>query len=124
MGSVNPRKTGVQRRLLLHANGLPALFTDDCKLTIESAVFLFLFPFGKDYYAGQYGVSVPEYLRMQMLTMFSPITFFTPYLLLMYQARRAFILITGNRDVAYESAVKRYHGKYPGCTDDRVFLMF
>jgi hypothetical protein len=121
VGCVTLRKTGVQKRLLLHADGLPALDQDNCNLSIETALFPFLFPFGRGAYVGRSGVSFTEYLRMQMMAMFSPFTLFTLYLLLMYQARKDFVLITGSRDVAYESAMKRYRKKFPGYTDDQVF---
>lgn len=122
VGSVTLRKTSVQNRLLLHADGLPVVEADICNLSIKTALFPFLFPFGRGAYVAESGVSFTEYFRMRMMAMFSPFTLFTPYLLLMYQVRKAFILVTASRDVAYESAVKRYRRRFPGCTDDQVFF--
>jgi hypothetical protein len=116
------QKTGVQKRLKLHANGFPSLQSEACNLSIKTVLFPFLFPFGKGTYAKGKGVTFTDYLRMRMMAMFSPFTLFTPYLLLMYQVRKAFVLIAESRDVAYESAVKRYQKKFPGCTDNQVFL--
>ena len=56
-------------------------------MTLESALFHFLFPHGHRAYDGR--TTLSEYLKYRMTTLFSPFTLYTPYLLYMYDIRQS-----------------------------------
>jgi hypothetical protein len=65
-------------------------FFPSLHLTLETALFPFLFPFGTGAYDG--AVTLCNYLRMRMRMFFSVFTLHKLYLLLMYQLRQAVVL--------------------------------
>lgn len=121
VGPVTFRGSGVQKRLMVTSEGLPTQDALDRLLSIETALFPFLFPFGRAAHCLGKGLKLTDYLRMRMMCMFSPFTLFAPYLLLMYQVRKASILANGSREVAYEADLKRYRKKHPDCSENDMF---
>ena len=56
-------------------------------MTLESALFPFLFPHGHGAYDGW--TTFSEYLKYRIITLFSPFTLYKPYLLYMYDIRQS-----------------------------------
>jgi hypothetical protein len=60
-------------------------------MTLELNLFSFLFPHGYGAYDGK--MSIHEYLKFRMSTLFSPLTIYKSYLLIMYDLRQSIQLI-------------------------------
>jgi hypothetical protein len=67
--------------------GINILNTNIGGMTLESALFPFLFPHGNGAYDGR--TTLSEYLKYRMNTLFSPFTLYKPYLLYMYDIRQS-----------------------------------
>lgn len=80
----------VQRTATFKYNGLPSVNTAVKDITLKSAVFPYLFPFGHGNYKGEVGFS--DYIRMRIGMLFSVYTLYKPYLLLMYQLKQAIMI--------------------------------
>ncbi|GAQ92710.1 hypothetical protein KFL_011020025 [Klebsormidium nitens] len=117
-GSLVTRNGYVVKRLTTNVCGLPVRPIDDEKVTLETALFPFLFPFGSGAYDSK--ISLPTYLRTRMKALFSPFTLYLPYLLLMYQVRKAVVLMNTTRTIAYDRAILAYKKKNPLASLDDV----
>jgi hypothetical protein len=96
----NPFKT---ERLLVQEDGMctnPTL-----NMTLEKALFPFLFPHGCGAYDGIGGLLL--YLKQRMSTLFFVFTLYPPYLLLMYQVQQVIQLLNATKHLCLERDVKR-----------------
>ena len=84
------------------------------ELTIETAMFPFLFPHGTG--AFDNGMTFTSYLRMRMLQAFSVFTLFKPYLLLMFQVRQAILLRNQVKALVLSKSIVDYKRRHPGCS--------
>jgi len=66
-------------------------------LPLEIGMFPFLFPDGRGYYDGN-GMSLCEYAKMRMLQAFTPFTMNKVYVLMLYQQRMAFRLLSTTKE--------------------------
>lgn len=91
-GSIQLRDSSriVERTIAFRYNGIPSNDSEVKDITIESAMFPFLFPMGKGYYQGE--MRFGDYLRMRINSMFSIYTLYKPYLLMMYQLKQAIMI--------------------------------
>jgi hypothetical protein len=79
-------------------------------MTLETALFPFLFPHGHGAYDGW--TTLSEYLKYRMSTLFSPFTLYKPYLLYMYDIRQSVQFL---KEVSQQCLVERYQTN-PTCT--------
>jgi hypothetical protein len=90
-------------RLLVRKDGMctnPTL-----NMSLEKALFPFLFPHGCGAYDGIGGLL--PYLKQRMSTLFFVFTLYPPYLLLMYQVRQAIQLLNVTKHLCLERDVQR-----------------
>ncbi len=81
-----PKKKTFHKQLITRYNGLQ----DNVKsITLELSLFPFLFPHGHGAHDGK--ISIHEYLKFCMNTLFSPFTMYKPYLLIMYETSNIFL---------------------------------
>jgi hypothetical protein len=73
------KKNTFHKQLITRYNGL---LNNVTSITLELNLFLFIFPHGHGAYDGK--ISVHEYLKFCMNTLFSSFTMYKPYLLIMY----------------------------------------
>jgi hypothetical protein len=77
------QRRGAAQTRPLHAQADGTTFTPS--LTVESALFPFLFPQGKHFFNGTSNMTLGTYLEQRMMALFSPWTLLKEYPLLMYQ---------------------------------------
>ena len=89
----NPNKAS--NKVLVRPDGTP-LLPSQHGVTLESAVFPYLFPDGTGAYQHlKDGTeTLATYLKYRMQSFFTPFTLFKPYLLIMYQVRQVCVLPT------------------------------
>ncbi len=90
-------------RLLVREDGMctnPTL-----NMSLEKALFPFLFPHGCGAYDGIGGLL--PYLKQRMSTLFSISTLYPPYLFLMYQVRQVIQLLNATKYLCLERDVQR-----------------
>jgi hypothetical protein len=104
--------------LFMRSNGLQRLDTVT-SITLETALFPFLFPFGKNAFTGAMGLC--NYLRLRMQNRFSIFTLHKLYLLSMYQLRQAVVLSNTFKRSQLERAVFQYKDKFPRASEEEVF---
>ena len=92
-------------KLLVRADGTPLLPTQ-CEVTLESALFPYLFPAGEGFFqqVKDGKDTLASYLVSRMRSFFSPFTLFKPYLLMMYQVRQVCKCLKNAEHNAYSSA--------------------
>jgi len=81
-------KNTFHEQLITWYNGLQ---DNVANITLELSLFPFLFPHGHDAYDDK--ISIHEYLKFCMSTLFSPFTLFKPYLLIIYDLGQSIQLI-------------------------------
>jgi hypothetical protein len=121
IGAVKLRETSTHERVRVKVDGTCTCNGEACSnsaLTLETALFPFLFPFGKGFFNSS--ISLTAYLRMRMQALFTPFTLFLRYLLLMYQVRKSIVFLNGCRDVAYESQIKKNKKDHPLSQEEDV----
>lgn len=101
-------------RTMCTANTMPFTFANTPTISVECALFPFLFPTGTGYYNGEHDFH--EYLRLRMLTWLSPFTLYTPYVLLMAQVKQSILLLNGVSQVALERDLARFRQTNPDTT--------
>lgn len=74
-----------ERVASFHVDEVAAVGRACVDITMESAVFPFLFPFGRGYYDGY--IQFSNYVKMRICTLFSIYTLYKPYLLIMFQLK-------------------------------------
>jgi len=102
----NPFKT---ERLLVREDGMctnPTL-----NMSLEKALFPFLFPHGCGAYDGIGGLL--PYLKQRMSTLFFVFTLYPPYLLLMYQMQQAIQLLNVTKHLCLERDVQKLKCQHP-----------
>jgi hypothetical protein len=82
-GSTVLRATDVEERLVVGADGQQINVPEDNPLTLEAAIFPFLFCEGGGWCTDT--MTMAAYLKMRMQSLFSVFTLFLPYLLVMIQ---------------------------------------
>ena len=87
-------------------------------LTLETALFPFLFPHGHGAYDGK--TTFFEYLKYRMETLFSPFTLYKPYLLYMYDVRQSLQLLKETSKTCLEKEIKQIKHQYPHMTEQDV----
>ena len=92
--------------------------TDRRGLTMETAMFPFLFPHGTGHFDDS--ITLNKYERMRMLQSFSVFTLFKPYLLLMFQVRQAMMLAKNVASYALSKSMHDHRKKHPGATESEV----
>jgi ATP-dependent exoDNAse (exonuclease V) alpha subunit len=90
------------------------------EITLETALFPFLFPFGKGAFNSL--MRMPDYLHMQLAKLFSLFTLYKPYLLTMYQLSQSAIYLQAAREACFDKDLHDYRRKHPGCTDAEAML--
>jgi hypothetical protein len=80
-------------------------------MSLEKALFPFLFPHGCGAYDGIGGLLL--YLKQRMSTLFSIFTLYPPYLLLMYQVRQVIQLLNATKHLCLERDVKKLKRQHP-----------
>ena len=93
-------------------------FPDGKLVTVEYAVFPYLFPDGIGYFSPvpkkqQDSETFNEYLEKKCSQLFSVFTLFKPYLLLMYHLRQSMVLKRLCSDTVLEKDVKAFLKKHP-----------
>jgi hypothetical protein len=88
-------------KLLVRENGMCTNPTFN--MSLEKALFPFLFPHGCGAYDGIDGLL--PYLKQRMSTLFFIFTLYPPYLLLMYQVRQAIQLLNATKHLCLEKDV-------------------
>ena len=96
---------------------LPGQLTSDSdnSITVEKALFPFLFPHGDGAFDGR--TTLNTYLRMRMLQAFSVFTLFKPYLLLMFQIRQAVMLHNNVKSMVLSRSLVDFKSRNPLATD-------
>ena len=87
----------------------------DVELTIEYALFPFLFPHGTGGFDGH--MTLGAYLRMRMLQAFSVFTLFKPYVLLMFQVRQAVLLRNSVKALVLSKSISDFKRRNPTASD-------
>jgi hypothetical protein len=112
VGSVTLREIYAVKRLSVTIEGEHAKIDGrPSALTLETALFPFIFPFGKGGFASP--GTLADYLQRRMKALFTSFTLYPPYLLLMYQLCKAVVLLNSIRFVAFDREVHRYVKKHP-----------
>ncbi len=118
-GSSTPVKTGhillrsdasVQRQVLTCVPD-DIVVTSHHGLSLEMALFPFLFFHGTGHYDGS--MTLKNYMKMRMLMSFSVFTLFKPYLLVMFQVYQAVILATQVRSLVLSKSLHDYSKQHP-----------
>jgi hypothetical protein len=87
-------------------------------MTLESALFPFLFPHGIGAYDGR--TTLSEYLKYRMSTLFSPFTLYKPYLLYMYDIRQSVQLLKEVSQTCLDKEIKQTKQAHPNMNDAEV----
>ena len=87
-------------------------------VTLELALFPFLFPSSNSAYDG--ATSIQEYLKYRMTCLFSPFTLYKPYLLLMYDVRQALMLTNATRHMCLEKDYQAFQVKNPTMSIEQI----
>ena len=87
---------------------------EKCGLTLETALFPFLFPHGHGAYDGK--ITFFEHLKYSMETLFSSFTLYKPYLLYMYDMRQYLQLLKETSKTCLEKEIKQIKQQYPYIT--------
>ncbi len=80
-------------------------------MSLEKALFPFLFPHGCGAYDGIGGLLL--YLKQRMFTLFFVFTLYLPYLLLMFQVRQAIQLLNVTKHLCLKRDVQRLKRQHP-----------
>jgi hypothetical protein len=80
-------------------------------MSLEKALFPFLFPHGCGAYDGIGGLLL--YLKQKMFTLFFVFTLYPPYFLLMYQVQRTIQLLNVIKHLCLERDVQRLKCQHP-----------
>jgi hypothetical protein len=86
---------------------------------LELSLFPCLFPHGYGAYDGK--ISIHEYLKFCMSTLFSPFTMYKPYLLIMYDLRQSILLINDKMNTCLKKDLKNIKQKFPHMTNTQIF---
>ena len=87
-------------------------------MTLESALFLFLFPHGNGAYDGR--TTLSEYLRYRMSALFSPFTLYKPYLLYMYDIHQYVQFLKEISHTYLDTEMKQTKQAHPNMNDAEV----
>jgi hypothetical protein len=95
---------------------------DGMRVSIEAALFPFLFPQGKGVYQWSTvaGHRLSDYLYYRLTCPFTIFTLYTPYLLYMYAIRQTYILSGYMSEVALHSEIERIKEREPEAREDEV----
>ena len=115
IGSVRDRAERRSSMLLVNKKGMQGVSNN---ITLELALFPFLFPSGNGAYDGK--ISLQEYLRYRMTCLFSPFTLYKPYLLLMYDVRQALMLINATKHMCLEKDYQAFKVKNPTMSNGQI----
>lgn len=109
----------VPHDLLMQAAETP-LPTNDSpdKVTVEQALFPYLFVFGTGAWDGTLNFCV--YLRMRMCQLFSPFTLCKNYLLLMYHVQQTHHLVTDCAEATLQRYIAHNKRNHPDATEQEV----
>jgi hypothetical protein len=86
---------------------------------LELSLFPFLFPHGHGAYDGK--ISIYEYLKFCMSTLFSPLQLYKPYLLIIYDLQQSIQLIKETSNTCLEIEFKNIKQKFPHMIDAQFF---
>jgi hypothetical protein len=115
-GEVTLRSLNLQpQRILVVGHDGVGKSTILAALTLEAALFPFLFPHGTGYF--QKGALFSNYMLCRTQAMFSLFTLYKPYLLMMYQIKQATALATSMKTICLEKDVARYLRDHPGTSE-------
>ncbi|MCO5579219.1 hypothetical protein L7F22_033073 [Adiantum nelumboides] len=103
-----------ERTTRFRYNEMPASSSDIHDVTIEMAMFPFLFPHGHGHYNGEVGFS--EYIKMRIGTLFSIYTLYKPYLLMMYQLKQAIMIANSTNNTMLQRDIDAYKKKNKGAS--------
>ena len=78
---------------------------EKCGITLEIALFSFLYPHGHGAYDGK--ITFFEYLKYRMETLFFPFTLYKPYLLHMYNVCQSLQLLKETSKICLEKKIKQ-----------------
>ncbi len=105
-----------ERTIIFNHSGLPSINSDIKDVTMESAVFPFMFPFGHGQYDG--AIRFADYIRMRSSTLFSVFTLYKPYLLLMYQLKQAILIANSTTTTVLQRDIDNYKRKNRNANDE------
>jgi hypothetical protein len=88
-------------------------------ITSDFCLFPCLFPHGYGAYNGK--ISIHEYLKFYMNTLFSPFTMYKPYLLVIHDLRQSIQLIKEASNNCLEIDFKNIKQKFPHLTNKQIF---
>ena len=91
---------------------------DGCGITLENALFPFLFPHGHGSYDGK--ITFFEYIKYRMEKMFTPFTLYKPYLLYMYDVRQSLQILKEISKTCLDKDIKQVKQQYPHMTEHDV----
>jgi hypothetical protein len=83
-------------------------------ITLETAMFPFLFPFGQSSFDNAMKLSV--YLRQKTSQLFSLFTLYKPYIIVMYQVQQAAVILQAAREACFDKDIHDYQRLHPGCS--------
>ena len=91
---------------------------DRCVLTLENALFPFLFSHRHGSYDGK--ITFSEYIKYRMETMFTPFILYKPYLLYMYDVRQSLRFLKKTSKTCLDKEIKQVKQQYPHMTEHDV----
>jgi hypothetical protein len=87
-------------------------------LTLEYALFPFLFPYGHRWYDGN--CTFNEYMKYRMSSLFTPFTLYKPYLLYMYNLMQSLQLLQETSHTCLDNDIKRAKQKHPHMSESDI----
>jgi hypothetical protein len=108
-GSMFCRKKACRRKEFI--SDIIEGFGDDQKLTLQTALFSFLFPHLQGYYSGS--MDFFEYIKSRMQQLFNAFMLYKPYLLLMYILHQSIQLGSGIKEFVLRAEYYSLMQKHP-----------
>jgi len=105
----------VDRPLPITPDGGPI---DATSITLEQALFPYLFPLGAGHWDGHR--TLPAYLRLRSMQLFSPFTLCKNYMLLMFHVRQAAVLARACSEQVLQRDINSYRSAHPNATDEDI----
>jgi hypothetical protein len=87
-------------------------------ISLELALFPFLFPQGNGAYDGL--ISIHEYLKYKMNCLFSPFILYKPYLLLMYDIQQSVMILKSISQFCLQNDIVAQKRKNPTATETQI----
>lgn len=118
VGHLHCRHMDQRIPFIIQSDSLPVLYNER-GVTMEAAVFPYLFPHGQRFWTGQ--TKLGQYLKWRMSCMFTTFTLCTVYPLLMYQLRQLDTMTSSTRLVQLESEIFKYKQRHPNATEEDIY---